>query len=172
MNRTPKTFPALLTSVLCLFSLVSPTHRTNAEEDDRPAPKPVVCVDSSGLALRGFDTVAYFEQHSPCRGRREFSVEWRGAIWRFATEEHKEMFIAAPNRFAPQYGGFCAYTMADGVFVDGNPLYWQIVNGRLFVNCGAGVHRAWQSQKLERIRAADKAWQEIMQRSGAGSPPP
>jgi YHS domain-containing protein len=172
MDRTPKTSPALLTAVFCLVYLVSPIHHTNAAENESPAPKPVVCIDSSGLALRGFDTVAYFEQRSPRRGHREFSVEWGGSTWRFATEEHKEMFIAAPNRFAPQYGGFCAYTMADGVFVDGNPLYWQIVNDRLFVNCGPGVHRAWQSQRLERIRAADKAWQEIMQSSGAGSPLP
>ena len=154
----------LIAVVYLLFSVNAP----RAAERDDPAPHPKVCTNPSGLALRGFDPVAYFENHRPRRGHPEITTKWRGAQWRFATADHLRLFIENPEKFTPQYGGFCAYTMADGVFVDGNPLYWQIVNGRLFINCGAGVHRAWQSQKLEHIRAADKAWKKI----GAGNPLP
>lgn len=145
-------------AALCVgLATTRPVAAQTGETPSPPAPPPI-CVDADGLALRGFDPVAYFELGEPRRGRPEFAAKWRGVQWRFMNDQHRRLFLENPNRYAPKYGGFCAHTMADGVFVPGNPLYWQIVDRHLYINCGANVHRAWQMQRLERIRAADKHW--------------
>ena len=70
------------------------------------APTPMVNVDSEGIALKGYDTVAYFTDGKPVRGKKEFLYEWQGAKWLFASEPHRSMFRENPEKYAPQYGGY------------------------------------------------------------------
>ena len=79
--------------------------------------------EPSGVAVRGYDTVAYFTLGEPTAGKEAFETEWRGAKWRFASQEHQDLFVANPDNYAPQYGGYCAYGVALGNLVKINLIY-------------------------------------------------
>jgi YHS domain-containing protein len=127
------------------------------------AAKPSVFADRDG-AIRGYDPVAYFTQGAPVRGRPEFSHQWQGATWRFASAENRDKFAAAPEKFAPQYGGYCAYGVAGGYAVSIDPNAWSIVDGKLYLNYSLGVRKSWQADIPGYIRKADANWPRVLQR--------
>lgn len=88
------------------------------------------------IAIKGYDPVAYFTDGQAVKGSEEFEHEWLDARWRFTSAAHRDLFTADPERYAPQYGGFCAGALAfgDGDIVVGNPKAWAIVDGRLYLN--------------------------------------
>src|SRR5262245_43490248 len=96
-----------------------------------------------GLAIQGYDVVAYFTDGRPVRGTEAFTHRWQNAEWRFTSAEHRDAFAASPERYAPQYGGFCAYGVAQGYRVDIDPEAWRIVDGRLYLNYSQSVNRTW-----------------------------
>ena len=112
----------------------------------------------TGLAVGGYDTVAYFTMGKPVEGSSEFSVEHNGATWRFASAEHRDLFVANPEKYAPQYGGHCAYAMAKGSLASVVPEAWDIVDGRLFLNYSLGVQKLWRGDRDNFIVAADQEW--------------
>ena len=85
------------------------------------------------LAIKGYDPVAYFTENRPMVGDPQYSHEWDGAVYRFASAEHLELFKADPDRYLPQYSNFCAASVAKGVKVHGDPEYWLVVDGRLYL---------------------------------------
>jgi YHS domain-containing protein len=111
-----------------------------------------------GLAIRGYDPVAYFTEGRPIEGLSEHSVAWRGATWRFATAEHRALFAAEPERYAPQYGGYCAWAVAQGYTASIDPHAWDIVEGRLFLNYSRDIQRQWQAGRDGFVTAADGNW--------------
>ncbi len=120
---------------------------------------------SSGLALDGYDTVAFFTQGRPVRGEARFETAWQGARWRFSTQDHLNQFLAEPARFAPQYGGYCAWAVgAQNALAPGDARYWRIVDGKLYVNYDAGVQRQWVRDIPGFILAADRNWPAILTR--------
>ena len=116
---------------------------------------------STDLALRGFDPVAYFTDGAATPGEVEITAEHAGATYRFASAEHKAMFEAAPEKFAPQYGGYCAFGLAQGYKFDGDPQVWKIVDDRLYLNLSPKVSTIWQENVPGNIRNADEKWQMV-----------
>ena len=116
----------------------------------------------SGTALKGYDAVAYHTVGRPLEGSRKFSHTWSGATWRFASAENRDLFVAKPERYAPAYGGYCAYGVAEGVKFDINPSVWSIVDGRLYLNKSHGVKRYWVRDIAGYIKRANAHWQRLM----------
>src|SRR5215469_5303787 len=121
--------------------------------------KPVPAIDASaGVGLEGYDAVAYFTDHKPLRGSDAYTREWQGVTWKFASEEHRTAFAAEPERYVPQYGGYCAYAVAHGTTAHGDPLQWAVVNERLFVNNNALAKLLWDRDRPGNIEAGDENW--------------
>lgn len=115
----------------------------------------------SNVAVDGHDVVAYFTRGEPVEGSVEHSTEWNGAEWRFASAEHLERFRADPERYAPAYGGFCAYAVAEGSTAAGDPEHWAIHDGRLYLNYDAEFQTRWEADREAYIAAADDNWPEV-----------
>jgi len=98
------------------------------------AGEPVGAADSVRLVLKGFDPVAYFTDGKPVRGRAAYSYDWDEGRYYFETKSHRDMFVADPDRFAPQFSGYCTQSMARGIRKEGNPEAWVVMDGRLFVS--------------------------------------
>jgi YHS domain-containing protein len=114
-----------------------------------------------GIALRGTDPVAYFTQGRPVAGSASFTHQWRGATWRFATAANRDAFAADPERYAPAYGGFCAWAVAQGYTAPIDPAAWKIVDGRLYLNYNAQVQRDWEKDVPGNITKANTNWPRI-----------
>ena len=94
-------------------------------------------------AIYGYDTVAYFTQNKAVKGQDNITSEWKGAIWHFSTAEHKAKFDAEPEKYAPQYGGYCAYAMSRGRFVGIDEDAFTIHNNKLYLNYSKSVRDDW-----------------------------
>jgi YHS domain-containing protein len=127
------------------------------------AQKPQVFSDRNG-AIRGHDPVAYFEQKGPVKGSKRFAHAWSGATWHFASAENRDRFAADPERYAPRYGGYCAYAVASGYTADIDPAAWSIVDGRLYLNYSLRVRERWSRDIPGNIRKGDANWPAVLQR--------
>lgn len=116
---------------------------------------------SDGLAIRGYDPVAYFRDGGPRLGKSEFSVRHGGATWHFASAEHKTLFEADPERYLPAYGGFCAYGTSRGYLVKIEPEAWSIVDGHLYLNYDLDVRKTWLGRARIYIARADGNWPRL-----------
>lgn len=123
---------------------------------------PVFSGREDGVAIRGTDPVAYFTQGAPVMGTPDHASLWRGATWWFATAEHKRLFDADPERYAPRYGGFCAFAAANGRKAKIEPDAWSIVDGRLYLNYDLAIRERWESDREGFIAAADREWPKIV----------
>ena len=111
-----------------------------------------------GLAIQGYDPVAYFTEGRARRGRYDIRTQWNGATWRFANAEHRRMFLADPERYAPAFGGFCAYGTSRGYLVKTEPEAWSIVSGRLYLNYDLGTRTTWLQDTATYIARAERLW--------------
>lgn len=112
-----------------------------------------------GVAIMGYDTVAYFTESKAVKGSEEFSVEWLGTPWHFATAEHRELFKADPLKYAPQYGGFCVGEVAfNGVTINIDPEAWRIVDGKLYLSYDKGFAAEFEANHDEYIAKAEANW--------------
>jgi len=116
----------------------------------------------SGIAIRGFDTVAYFTLGKPTEGSDEFTTEWQDATWKFSSQEHLDLFVANPEKYAPQYGGYCAYGIAQDYVVKIEGDQWEIIDDKLYLNYDAGVQKKWQKNKLGFITDADAKFESLL----------
>jgi YHS domain-containing protein len=114
-----------------------------------------------GLAIRGYDVVAYFTQGRPTRGQAAFTHQWNGATWRFASAAHRDLFAADPAKYAPQYGGFCAWAVSEGYEAPVDPTAWRIVDGKLYLNYNASIQRQWEADIPGRIVRGDANWPAV-----------
>ena len=112
----------------------------------------------SGKAIRGFDPVAYFTDGKPVQGKEELKYEWNNATWFFATQQHLDSFKVSPERFVPQYGGYCAYGLSEGHKAPTSPDAWTIVEGKLYLNYNTKVMGMWRKDEQQRIETADSKW--------------
>lgn len=112
----------------------------------------------SGAAVHGYDVVAYFTDGKPMEGKAEFTAQHDGATYRFASAENRNMFTADPAKFAPQYGGYCAFGTAMGRKFDGDPQAWKIVDGKLYLNLNQDVQKRWVGDIPGFVRGADNNW--------------
>jgi YHS domain-containing protein len=118
-------------------------------------------VDPSGLALKGYDPVAYFTEGKPVPGKAEFNASHEGATYRFASAANRDAFLAAPGKYAPQYGGYCAFGMASGYKAPIEPDAWTIVEGKLYLNYDQSARSRWASDIPGYVRKADAQWPAI-----------
>ena len=114
-----------------------------------------------GLAAHGYDVVAYFDQGRPMLGSDRYEIAHEGGTYRFASQANLDAFKASPTRYAPAFGGFCAYGAALGKKFDGDPMLWKIVGGRLFLNLNADVQKKWSADIAGNIAKADANWRRI-----------
>jgi len=118
----------------------------------------------TGVAIRGYDPVAYFTDAKPVKGSDPFAFDWMGARWMFANQDHLDRFKADPAKYAPQYGGYCAYGIAVGNVVKIEPEQWSIVDGRLYLNYDDEVSRKWKKDPAGYIRKADAGFQALIRK--------
>lgn len=117
----------------------------------------------SNLAIQGHDPVSYFTDGEPVKGSKEFTTEYQGAEWRFSSQDNLEAFVSDPEAFAPQYGGYCAWAIAQGKFAKGNAKNWSIVDGKLYLNYNASIQRKWEADTPDFIAAGDAKWPELIE---------
>jgi YHS domain-containing protein len=116
----------------------------------------------SKVAVSGYDPVAYFTDGRPVVGSKDFTASWKGAEYRFASAANRDRFKADPARYAPQYGGYCAWAVSQGYTASADPKVWKIVDGRLFLNYSAEVGAKWAKDAAGNIRKADANWPKVL----------
>jgi hypothetical protein len=119
--------------------------------------------DAADVAIRGYDTVAYFTQGRPVQGKPEFEHVWQDAKWRFSSAEHRDLFVGEPDKYAPRYGGFCAGGMALGHRAPIDPEAWVIVDGKLYLNFSKTGRDEFATDPAPEIAKADANWQRLGQ---------
>ncbi len=117
-----------------------------------------------GVAIGGYDPVAFFEHGAAEPGRRGNAVMWKGAVWRFASARNQARFEANPRAYAPAFGGYCAYAMSQGRLLDGNPQLWAIVDGELFLLNNPEARGIWSASRGEMIARARQYWPVILRK--------
>jgi len=118
----------------------------------------------SSTAVGGYDPVAYFTEGKPVAGSSSITHQWKGATWRFASEKNREAFKANPERYAPQYGGYCAGAVSQGYTAKGDPNHWKVVDGKLFLNYDANVQRNWEKDIPGHIANANRNWPKVLEK--------
>ena len=150
MTRSPLN-PSRQLVVVCLLSLfVTGTAL---------ADPPIAPVNTEhGLAVKGYDPVSYFTTGKPTPGLAQFATTYKGATYRFASAENRDRFVAAPEKFLPQYGGYCAIAIALNQIADIDPDEWAIVNDKLYLNNGFLAQTLWSLDKSGNIARGDHNW--------------
>ncbi|MBA4044438.1 MAG: hypothetical protein C0472_06250 [Erythrobacter sp.] len=162
ITRTSRTLLAALGLVVAATAI--PAVPAFAVVDDSTA---AVNTDQKGIALHGFDPVAYFTGGAPAKGSAQFTATYEGARYYFASAENAAKFKASPEAFAPQFGGFCAMGVALEKKLDGDPMVWKIVDGKLYLNVNADVAVAWQRDIPGNLEKANDLWPEIKDKTPA-----
>ena len=114
--------------------------------------------DANGVAVKGYDVVAYFTQSKAVKGSPAFTHQWMGATWQFASAGDRDTFAAEPAKYAPQYGGYCAYGVSQNHAVSIDPEAWRIIDGKLYLNYSKGVQQKWLQDPPKRIEEANRNW--------------
>ncbi len=120
-----------------------------------------VNVADGGLALKGYDAVAYFNENSPRIGKPEFTAEWNGAKWHFASAENRDAFSKDPAKYAPQFGGYCAWAVSQGYTADVDPQTGKVVDGKLYLNYNPSVAQKWNENVPKYIADGDNNWKNL-----------
>jgi YHS domain-containing protein len=123
------------------------------------ADPPIAAVNTEhGLAIKGYDPVSYFTTRKPTPGLAQYSTTYKGATYRFVSAENRDRFIASPEKFVPQYGGYCAYAISLNKIADIDPDEWAIVNNKLYLNNGFLAQSLWSLDKFGNIVRGDQNW--------------
>lgn len=147
--RTPRLFGPLL-GIACAGLLAAAAEATPGLTER------VVSDPASGIALYGYDPVAYFTDGRPVQGRRDIEVEWGGAAWRFESEANRAAFLSKPEAYAPRYGGYDPRAVARGVAAAGHPLLFRISGDRLYL-----FRSPEDRDAAANLREADAAWPKL-----------
>jgi YHS domain-containing protein len=125
------------------------------------AADPIYTGRFSNTAVGGYDAVSFFDG-APQRGDSDFTTEWMGAEFRFASQNTLDRFLENPSAYAPQYGGYCAWAMAQGYTAKGDPRHWRIVDGKLYLNFNARIQSQWEADIPGFIEAADRNFPTVI----------
>lgn len=116
----------------------------------------------SSLAVGGYDVTAYFTEAKPVKGKKAFKTEYMKAEWHFASQENLDKFTSDPERYVPQYGGYCAWAVSQGSTASGDPLLWTVHEDKLYLNYNAKINKKWDQDKDELIAIADENWPTVL----------
>ncbi len=144
---------------LCLLNV----NAFAAEQDD-------TIFQKDGLAINGYDTVAYFTQNEAIEGKSDFVADYKGAIWQFATAKNRDMFLEMPEKYAPQFEGYCAYAAANGSVAKTEPDQWSIVDGKLYLNYNFLIKLRWDASQADFIKDANQKWPDVRPGKKNGRP--
>ena len=135
------------------------SRRTSAAQARKP---PVFADIVKGVAVGGYDPVAYFTRGKPVAGDPEITLQHDGATWRFASTESRDAFRADAAKYAPQYGGYCAWAVARGYTAKGDPQAWTIANGKLYLNYNKSVQKSWEKDISGNVEKGDANWPAVL----------
>ncbi|MRR53441.1 MAG: hypothetical protein EG822_02875 [Deltaproteobacteria bacterium] len=110
------------------------------------------------VAIKGYDSVAYFTDEKALQGSESFSFPWHGMTWYFRTAKNRDLFAASPKKYAPQYDGYCAWAMTESRKAITDPEVWRIVDGKLYLNCSRSAYQKWIKDLPGNIKKADQNW--------------
>lgn len=125
--------------------------------------------NNEGVAIQGYDVVAYFIAQTPKKGTPDFKTDYAGREWHFENQSTLDLFVENPEQYIPQYGGHCAFATANNFLVSGDPKRWKIVNDKLYLNNNLFVHKLWEGNIPTNISAADNNWPSLYQKLEAKS---
>jgi YHS domain-containing protein len=128
--------------------------------------KTLLNLDKSGVAIGGYDPVAFFTEHKPVKGNPEFPARRNGAIYYFASKEHRELFKKDPKKYEPEFGGYCAYGVSKGKLVEIDVEAFQIVDGRLLLQYSKGVRDDFNKDAKANLEKADANWPGLLEKKG------
>ena len=115
----------------------------------------------NGVGIRGYDPVAYFTDNAPVEGSKQFSYSWQGTEWHFKNQANLDLFIANPEKYAPQYGGFCAYGVSEDHKSPTEAAAFTIVDDKLYLNYNMKVRTEWRKDTAGRIKKAEENWTKL-----------
>jgi len=115
-----------------------------------------------GLAIGGYDTVAFFVERRPVLGHSDHAVMWKGAVWQFVSADNQRRFESDPRFYAPVFGGYCAYAVSQGYLMSGSPQAWQIVDNELYLLFNSSVQEIWRSEMSELIVMGRSNWPDVL----------
>lgn len=115
-----------------------------------------------GVAIDGSDPVAYFDMNGPVAGSSAHTLSWRGVEWRFASAENMAKFEADPERFAPQFGGYCAWAVSQGYTASTTPEAWTIHEGKLYLNFSKRIQRRWERDIPGNVAKGEANWPSVL----------
>ncbi|HUR43875.1 MAG TPA: YHS domain-containing (seleno)protein [Aestuariivirga sp.] len=115
----------------------------------------------AGIAIEGYDTVAYFTEGKAVKGSDTFSYDWLGATWHFASARHRDLFSGEPIKYAPQYGGYCTSGIVVANIHAANPKVWRIIDGKLYLNGSDYALKSWADKGPEGIGSTDAEWVKL-----------
>jgi len=113
---------------------------------------------TKGQAANGYDVVAYFKEGKPVQGKKTLVYQWHEAYWLFSTKQNLDSFSQHPEKYAPQFGGYCAYGVSEGHKATTQPDAWTIVGGKLYLNYNKDVRELWRKDMTAKIKQAEKNW--------------
>jgi YHS domain-containing protein len=116
----------------------------------------------TGAGASGYDVVAYFTQNRAVAGKAAITASYNGVSWRFSSEANKALFVANPGKYAPKFGGYCAWAVAHGVTAPGSPQAWSIVGGRLYLNINKSIRAKWKADVTTQIRNGNANWPSVL----------
>lgn len=151
-----------LLSVAMFFGCESPAQNVEAAAD----PDAFANVNAEGVIIDGYDPVAFFTESKPVKGSSEFQSEYKGAIYHFASQEHKDIFDQNPEKYKVQFGAWCAYAVSLGRTAPIDVNTWSIVNGRLVVQHNQKAVRGWNKDIQGNLELADKYWPYVAGNKG------
>lgn len=139
--------------VLVLSSLFS----VQALADD-----PIYTSFFSSVAVSGYDSVAYFTEREAVKGIDQYSTQYKGANWHFSSQANLDLFKGNPEKYAPQYGGYCAWAVSNNYTAKGDPNQWAIHEGKLYLNYNSEIQGKWSADKEALIGKADGYWPTVL----------
>lgn len=120
-----------------------------------------VNANGNDVAIQGYDPVAYFTEETPQKGSATYTATYKNAIYHFSSEQNRDLFRASPTKYAPQYGGFCAFGVTKGRKFDTDPTAWRVVDGKLYLNLNKDVQKVWLEDVPGYITNANETWTSI-----------
>ncbi len=161
MKHTMKNYLRNLAGAFTFAALAAMTTMmlsgtASAKED------PIYTAYFSNLAAGGYDVTAYFTESKPVKGKKAFKTKHEGAEWLFASKENLDKFTADPQKYAPQYGGYCAWAVSQGNTAKGDPLLWTVHADKLYLNYNQEVNKSWRADIDNLIEVGDQNWPSVL----------
>ena len=153
MNIKLRTIPLIVVTAI-FFSMAVPSLAEAKSE---------IYKNWRGIAIKGYDPVAYFKEGKPVKGSNQYELNWKDAKWRFASAENRGLFKANPDNYAPRYGGYCAWAVSQGYTASVDPENaWTVFEGKLYLNYNVDVKKTWQMDIPGNIKKADANWPGVL----------